>query len=340
MTRKTPPLFRASIRGGLSFPTTVHAKPFDLGGAPAFGAQSMTTPLRRVLVKAPGEVFGRAFDDPAHGFRHPVDLPLAQRQHAELVGLLERLGVTVDHLVGESQSPDLVYTFDTTLVTDRGAVVLRSGKPTRQDEGSLVEAWFRDTGIPVLGSIEPPGTVDGGDCLWLRPDLLCVGRSLRTNDGGIAQLRALLPGVDLRVFDLPYGLGPDECLHLLSVISPLSDDAAVIYLPLLPAGLYRLLGEQGTRLVPIPAAEFATLGCNVLAVRANVLVAAAGNEETRRSLEAIGCEVHVFEATEIGMNGSGGPTCLTLPIVRAEMRRNEIAELERLKSVLERPSGA
>jgi dimethylargininase len=283
----------------------------------AYGVQSMTAPLASVLVKSPGDAFGSAFDDPAHGFLRPVDRAEARRQHAGLVDVLDALGVTVHTLEVQTSSPDLVYTFDTAMVTDRGAIVLRSGKPTRLGEERLVEAWLRHAGIPVLGRIDDPGTVDGGDCMWLRPDLLCIGRSLRTNEAGVAQLRALLPEVEVRAFDVPYAGGPDECLHLLSVISPLSDDAAVVYLPLLPAGLFRLLAEMGTRLVHVPDAEFATLGCNVLAVRPGVLVAAAGNQETRRSLEAIGCEVHVFEASEIGVNGSGGPTCLTLPIRRA-----------------------
>lgn len=282
----------------------------------AYGVQSMTAPLKSVLVKPPGEAFGRAFDAPAHGFLHPVDLALAQRQHAGLIALLERLGVAVHTLEAETPSPDLVYTFDTAMVTAGGAIVLRSGKPTRLGDEGLVEAWLRQGSIPILGRVEDPGTVDGGDCMWLRPDLLCVGRSLRTNEAGIAQLRALLPDAEVRAFDVPYAGGADECLHLLSLISPLSDDAAVVYLPLLPAGLFRLLVEMGTRLVPVPDGEFASLGCNVLAVRPGVLVAAAGNEETRRALEAIGCEVHLFEAAEIGVNGSGGPTCLTLPIER------------------------
>lgn len=282
----------------------------------AYGAQSMTAPLRRVLVKMPGAAFGRAFDDPAHGFLHPVDLPLAQRQHAELVGLLERLGVTVERLAAETPSPDLVYTFDTALVTERGAIVLRSGKPTRLGEEAVVEAWLRKAGIPIAGRIGMPGTVDGGDCLWFRPDMLCVGRSLRTNDAGIDQLASLLPGVEVRSFELPYAGGPAECLHLLSVISPVAEDAAVVYLPLLPAGLYRLLADLGRRLVPVPDQEFPTLGCNVLTVRPGMLITASGNEATRRALESIGCSVHPFEASEIGMNGSGGPTCLTLPIDR------------------------
>ncbi len=128
---------------------------------------------------------------------------------------------------------------------------------------------------------------------------------------------AELVGGEVRIFDVPYASGPGECLHLLSVISPVSDDLAVVYLPLLPAGLYELLGDLGIRLVPVPPEEFLTLGCNVLAVRPGVVVMAEGNPVTQRALLDRGCEVHTYAATEIGVNGSGGPTCLTRPILRA-----------------------
>jgi N-dimethylarginine dimethylaminohydrolase len=282
----------------------------------AFGAQSMTAPLRRVLLKPPGAAFGRAFDDAAHGFLHPVDLTLARRQHAQLAELLSTLGVAVELLDVETASPDLVYTFDPLLITDRGAILLRSGKPNRRGEERILEAWTSAAGIPTIGRIEAPGTVDGGDTCWLRPDLLCIGRSLRTNGEGARQLARLVEG-EVRVFDVPYWRGQAELVHLLSVISPVADDLAVVYLPLLPAGLWELLGKLGISLIDVPPEEYATLGCNVLAVRPRVVVMAAGNPRTRRALEAAGCEVHEFEAGEIGLNGSGGPTCLTRPILRA-----------------------
>jgi N-dimethylarginine dimethylaminohydrolase len=275
----------------------------------------MTAPLREVLVQRPGPAFGRAFDDPAHGFRHPVDLRVARAEHEAFTDLLTRLGVRVHELGAESVSPDLVYLFDPLLVTDRGAIPLRSGKPNRRGEEVLVEAWTRAHGIPTLGCIEGPGTVDGGDTFWLRPDLLCIGRSLRTNRAGATQLASLVGG-HVEIFDVAYDVGPAECLHLLSVISPVADDLAVVHLPLLPAGLYELLREEGVRMVPVPPDEFATLGCNVLAVRPGVVVIAAGNRTTARLLAKLGCEVHEYPAQEIGINGSGGPTCLTRPILR------------------------
>jgi len=290
-----------------------------------FGAQSMIEPLLDVLVKRPGRAFGAAFDDPAHGFLHACDLAVAQREHDRFTELLASLGPRV-HLLEPrpggpgvpdiEASPDLVYTFDPLLVTDRGAIPLRPGKPNRVAEPAVLEAWMCGAGIPTIGRIEAPGTIEGGDTFWLRPDLLCIGRTLRTNENGARQLAGLVGG-DVRIFDVPYWRGPAELIHLLSVISPLADDLAIVYLPLLPVGLWELLGDLGVRLLEVPDEEFPTLGCNVLAVRPGVVILAEGNPRTASALAAAGCEVHTYAATEIGINGSGGPTCLTRPILRA-----------------------
>ncbi|MEJ7748376.1 MAG: arginine deiminase family protein, partial [Candidatus Limnocylindrales bacterium] len=211
--------------------------------------------------------------------------------------------------------PDLIYPFDPLLVTDRGVIPLRPGKPNRADEPAALERWTAAAGIPTLGRIEAPGTIEGGDTFWLRPDLLCIGRTLRTNGDGVAQLADLVGG-DVRVFDLPYWQGPDELIHLLSVVSPVADDLAVVYLPLLPIGLWELLRDLSIRMIEVPAEEFPTLGCNVLAVRPGVVIVAEGNPVTAAGLAAAGCEVHTYPATQIGINGSGGPTCMTRPILR------------------------
>jgi N-dimethylarginine dimethylaminohydrolase len=275
----------------------------------------MTARLRSALVKRPGAAFGRAFEDPAHGFLAPVDLELAQREHDAFTATLVRLGVEVHELATETGSPDLVYTFDPLLVTDRGAIPLRAGKPNRVGEELVIEAWTTANGIPTVGRIEAPGTIEGGDTLWLRDDLFCIGRTLRTNAEGVRQLGGIVGG-DVRVFDVPYWRGPAELVHLLSVISPVAEDLAVVYLPLLPVGLWQLLAELSIRTIPVPDDEFPTLGCNVLAVRPGVVVMAEGNPGTAAALASEGCEVHTYPASEVGVNGSGGPTCMTRPILR------------------------
>lgn len=277
----------------------------------------MTAPLREVVLRSPGAAFGRAFDDPAHGFLHPVDLDLARRQHAALCELLERLGVRVHVLDEDGLGPDSVYIFDPLLITDRGAVPLRSGKETRRGEEAALEQWTRDAGIPTVGRIAAPGTVDGGDTFWLRPDLLVIGRSLRTNRAGAVQLAEIVGG-RVEIVDMSYWHGPGEVLHLLSVISPLADDLAVVFPELLPAGLHELLIQLGVRTIAIERNEFTTLGCNVLAVRPGVVIVASGNPLISAAMAKAGCEVHTFDAGEIGLNGSGGPTCLTRPVLRRE----------------------
>ena len=282
----------------------------------AYGAQSMTARLLDVLVKAPDPAFGRAFDDPAVGFLRPVDLDGARREHDGLVSTLTGLGVRVHELGVETDDPDLVYVFDPMVIADHGAIPLRPGKPNRTGEPDVLEAWTTARGIPTAGRITAPGTVEGGDTFWLRPDLLCIGRTLRTNDAGARQLGAIAGG-DVRIFDVPYWKGPAELVHLLSVISPVADDVAVVFMPLLPAGLYELVRDLGIRLVEVPEEEYPTLGCNVLAVRPGVVVTAEGNPVTRRRLESAGCEVHSVLLREVGENGSGGVTCLTRPVLRA-----------------------
>jgi dimethylargininase len=281
----------------------------------AYGAQSMTAPLREVLVNRPGAAFARGFDDPALGFLHEVDLEAARRQHDALCTILAGLGAAVHELGADGPSPDSVYVFDPMLVTDRGAIPLRSGKANRRGEESALEAWATARGIPVAGRVEAPGTVDGGDTFWLAPDVFCIGRSLRTNRAGAQQLSGLVEG-EVHTFDVRYATGPGECLHLMSVISPVADDLAVVFLPQLPAGLYELLAERCVALVCVDEDEMPSLGCNVLAVRPGVVVMAEGNPKTQRALAERGCEVHTFAASQIGVNGSGGPTRLTRPILR------------------------
>ena len=281
----------------------------------AYGGQSMSAPLLDVLVKRPGPAFAAAFDNPDHGFFHAVDLEVAQREHDVFTDTLARLGANVHVLETETESPDLIYAFDPLLVTDRGAIPLRPGKTNRLGEPSAIEGWTSAAGIPTVGRIEAPGTAEGGDTIWLRPDIFCIGRSLRTNDAGARQLAGLVGG-DVRIFDVPYWRGPSKLVHLMSVISPIADDLAVVYLPLLPAGLWALLGELGIRLIEVTDDEYWTLGCNVLAVRPGVVIIAEGNPVIAAALAAAGCEVHTYPATEIGLNGSGGPTCMARPILR------------------------
>jgi N-dimethylarginine dimethylaminohydrolase len=282
-----------------------------------FGAQSMTGRLRRVLVNRPGPAYGGGYEVPGAGYASPVDLPRAQAEHDGLVAILRAAGAEVEDL-GRESGPDSIYTFDPVLVTDRGAILLRIGKDVRRDEAAVMGTWLQEDDIPVLAELEAPATADGGDILWLDDRTLVIGRTLRTNRAGTGQVAEAVAGlgVDVHIVDMPWWTGPDHCLHLLSVISPADHDLAVIYRPLLPAGLWELLQERGIATVDVPEEEWPTLGPNVLALGPREVVILSGNDRTAAALEAAGCLVHVFDGAEVAVKGSGGPTCLTRPLLR------------------------
>ncbi len=284
-----------------------------------FGGQSMAAPLRRVMVRRPAPPVGpdqwRDF-----GFLHPVDHALSMRQHDAFTELLT--GAGVDVVVEETDQAgelDAIFAYDPSYITDAGAILLRMGKPLRRGETDRHAATYERLGIPILGRIDAPGTVDGGDAFWLDEYTLAVGRGYRTNDAGIGQLSDLLAplGVTVIPVALPHWRGPAECLHLMSMISPVAPGLAVVYLPLLATAFVELLQEREWRFVEVPDEEFDSLGCNVLALGAGRCIAAAGNPVTRQRLEAVGCEVLPYEGSEISLNRAGGPTCLTRPLLRA-----------------------
>ena len=166
----------------------------------------------------------------------------------------------------------------------------------------------------MLGRLDEPAFAEGGDLFWLAPGVLCAGLGYRTNTAGVVALGRLL-GCEVHAFDLVHAHGPGQCMHLLSVISPLADDLALVFPPLMPVRLVQLLAERGIETVEVPYEEYETLGCNALALAPRVALIAAQNVETRRRLEAAGVEVLVYEADELS-KGEGGPTCLTLPLQR------------------------
>lgn len=284
----------------------------------SYGGHSMHGRLRRVLVRRPDESF--AVDDPAawHYTSRP-DLAEAQRQHDALVSLIEATGTeVVRHDAPQPGRADSIFVYDPVWVTDGGAIVLSMGKALRQGEEEPLAARLEQAGVPILARLEGEARAEGGDLLWLAPDLLVAGLGFRTNEAGVEQLgNALRPlGVRVMGVDLPCFHGPEACLHLLTSISIVDHDLAVVYERLLPVRLWRMLKDRGFRLVTVPEEEFDTQAPNVLALAPGHCLAIDGNPITRRRLEAAGCRVDVYRADELSLKAEGGPTCLTRPILR------------------------
>lgn len=289
----------------------------------SFTSQSETGTLARVLLKHAREAFrsqdaARAEWKALH-FTGEPDLARAIDEYERFVAMLRASGTEISWLdEADGTGLDSIYVRDASIVCDRGAILCRMGKRQRQGEPGAQEAAFRRMGVPVLGAITSPGTLEGGDVAWLGERALAVGRGYRTNDEGIAQLRRLLGDAidDLLVVPLPHWRGPGDVFHLMSIISPVDRDLAVVYSPLLPVPFREALLERGISLVEVPDEEFDSMGGNVLAIAPRRCVMVRGNPITRTRLERAGCEVLEYEGTEISLKGGGGPTCLTRPIAR------------------------
>ena len=280
-----------------------------------YGCQSMTGELRRVLVRAP-----RAED--LHGWqmcgwRAEPDPVGISTEHEGFCELLAGAGAEVV-LAGSPAdgNPDAIYTYDPALVADAGALLLHPGKECRRSEVPAMAEDLERAGVPVAGRLGAPEWAEGGDLCWLDERTLLAGLGYRTNEAGISHLRELLPAVEVLAFDLPHWQGRNEVMHLMSLISPVAPNLAVVYPPLLPTRLTQLLEERGVELVQVPDEEFDTLGSNVLALAPRVALAVEGNPETRRRMQRAGVEVLTYRGDELS-KGGGGPTCLTRPLLRA-----------------------
>lgn len=278
-----------------------------------YGVRSMVAPLRRVAVRPPS---ARGDYAAAH-WAQPLDMDRLLRQHAAFVDLLRSLGCGVEVLEPADDMPDAIFTYDPAFVVPDGVIELRGAKVVRQGEPPLLATQLADLGIPLVGRLTSPATADGGDMFWLDDATLAVGRTYRTNQAAIDQLRALLEpmGVTVESFDMPHDLGPEYCLHLMSVVSPVRENLAVVYERLAPVPLIQALAARGIEMVPVPEEDYLSLGCNILAVAPSVVVMAAGNDATAKALRDHGVTVHLYDASEIN-KGEGGPTCLTRPILR------------------------
>jgi N-dimethylarginine dimethylaminohydrolase len=296
-------------------------------GAPHAGIDDMSAmneyaAIDRVAVRHARQVFSGSQRSEnewrALNFTAPPEPELAAEQADALGALLRAAGATVMELPPVDQlTMDAIYTRDASVVTPGGVVLCSMGKPARRAEPSAQGDAFRAAGIPVIGAIEPPGTLEGGDVVWFDQRTVAVGRGYRTNDEGIRQFREYLgTRVDVIVVPLPHYRGPEDVFHLMSILSPVDEHLAVVYSPLMPVPFRECLLGRGMRLVEVPDEEFESMGTNVLALAPRRVLMIEGNAVTRARLEAARAEVLTYDGSEISLKGGGGPTCLTRPLTR------------------------
>jgi N-dimethylarginine dimethylaminohydrolase len=251
-------------------------------------------------------------------FTGAPDLGRALAEQEEFFDVLRTAGAELRLFPRDPETTlDSLYARDASIVSPHGVIVCRMGKQARGAEPDAQQRAFEAWGVPVAGRIEAPGTLEGGDVIWLDDRTMVVGRGYRTNGAGIRQLRALLgPTIEVIEVPLPHWRGDTDVMHLMSLVSPVDADLAVVYSPLLPVPFREFLLERGCRLVEVPPDEFDSMGTNVLALAPRRCLMVSGNPTTRRLLETAGADVIEYAGEEISAKGAGGPTCLTRPLAR------------------------
>jgi len=289
-----------------------------------FGCQNMVDPIIRVLIKHPKDAYQNQAkvneqSPQLHYFGIP-DYEKALSDYEKLVAFLESFDVEVHFLpADDSTSLDSVYTHDPCVVSNRGIILCTMGKDARVPEPKAMEGYFESIDVPVLGRIESPGTLEGGDVVWIDEKTVAVGEGYRSNAEGIRQFKKLLGNHVDEVISvpLPHWTGSGDCLHLMSNISPIDHDLYLVYSRLLPVPFRQYLLDRQIKLIEVPDEEYDSMGCNVLAVAPRKVIMIEGNPITQKRLENEGVDVHTYDGTEISIKGAGGPTCLTRPFLRS-----------------------
>jgi N-dimethylarginine dimethylaminohydrolase len=243
----------------------------------------------------------------------------ARNEYKFFQGLLEAHGAELHFLPEDSTvNMDSIYCRDASIATNKGMIICNMGKAARINEPQAEKNAFEKKAIPILGTITAPGTVEGGDVAWLDEHTLAVGHTYRTNEEGITQLKSLLQplGVEVIVVPLPHYKGKADVFHLMSILSPVDTNLAVVYSPLMPIIFRNCLLDRGYQLLEVTDEEFISMGCNVLAMAPRECLVVKGNPVIKAELINAGCLVSVYQGEEISVKGGGGPTCLTRPITR------------------------
>jgi len=291
----------------------------------SYGCQNMVDPIRRVLVKHPKDAYQNQIklnnQSSQLNYLSVPNFDKALADYETLVGLLESSGAEVHYLPSDdSTTLDSIYTHDPCIVSNGGVILCNMGKRDRLSEPSAMETYYQSIDIPILGRIEAPGTLEGGDVVWINERIVAVGEGYRSNAEGIRQFQALLGNLVEKVITvpLPHWTGPAECLHLMSNVSPIDHDLYLVYSRLLPVFFRQYLIDLGIELLEVPDEEYNSMGCNVLAIAPRKCIMIAGNPKIQQQLEAKGVEVQIYDGSEISLKGTGGPTCLTRPFLRSE----------------------
>lgn len=284
----------------------------------------MVNSVKRILLKHPRDAFLSQqkinSESKKLNYLSPPDLDLAIKQYDLFVKLIKSFGSEVYFLPADNNtSLDSIYAHDPCTMTNNGLIVCNMGKLKRSTEPDHLKRFFKSINIPIIGKIESPGTLEGGDIVWINKHTVAVGEGYRSNSEGINQFKKLLgkQAKEIIPVALPHWEGPNDCLHLMSNLSPIDENLFLVYSRLLPVYFIKYLLDHKIKLIEVPDEEYYSMGCNVLAMGKGKVIMLEGNPITQKRLEAEGVKVKTYNGSEISIKGAGGPTCLTRPFLRS-----------------------
>ena len=283
----------------------------------------MVDPIKKILLKHPKSAFinQKTINEQylKLNYLEAPNFNKAILDYENFVSLLKSFDIELHYLPKDkSTSLDSIYTHDPCVISNNGVIICNMGKKSRLPESNNIEKFFNSIQIPILGKIKTPGILEGGDVVWIDNKTIAVGEGYRTNREGIEQLRYLLSDQVETVISvpIPHWTGPQDCLHLMSNLSPIDHNLYLVYSRLLPVSFRKYLLDQNIELIDVPDEEYESMGCNVLAVAPRKVIMISGNSKTKQLLEKNNVEVYTYDGTEISIKGAGGPTCLTRPFLR------------------------
>ncbi|NNF34388.1 MAG: hypothetical protein HKN68_09790 [Saprospiraceae bacterium] len=289
-----------------------------------FSAQNEYGKVEEVYIKSIEDGFRNQSELDNHwkdlGYLFQPDFDKACKEYDNFKNIIKTYATTVQSFPEDDLTGiDSIYCRDASIVTDHGVILCNMGKNQRNTEPESQARFFQSQGVSILGRVNTPGLIEGGDTAWLDQETLIVGKGYRSNAEGVAQLKALLNpyGIKVLSYDLPHFQGPQDVFHLMSIFSPVDKDLAVVYSPLMPVAFRQMLLQNGYKLIEVPKEEFYSMGCNVLALAPRICMMTKGSPKTEKLLTDAGCEVISYEGKHISVAGGGGPTCLTRPFKRA-----------------------
>jgi N-dimethylarginine dimethylaminohydrolase len=288
-----------------------------------FGSFNEWATLRKVALRRPADALQNNAKIDAEwqdlNWHTRPDLENAISEYHDFETVLRSVGAEILYLPqADGLTLDALYTRDALVVTPGGLVKPRMGKAQRRRESDANAEALEQRGFHIAGEITGDGKLEGGDLVWLDRHTVLAGVGYRTNLEGVQQLQKLCgPDVEVHWFDMPHYKGVTDVFHLMSVLSPVAADMAVVYQPLMPVRLVEILQSRGIKFIDVPPEEFDSMGCNVLAIAPRHVVCVEGNPETVNRMKAAGLKVEVLKANDISRKGEGGPTCLTRPLIRA-----------------------